>query len=66
VEAWACEAMGLRALYMRRAAIGPVSLLLRAVNIGEAKAVIDEARSSGDQSVRPALERWLKAGHYPT
>ena len=66
VEALAFAAMGLRTLSMRPASVGPVKRLLRAVDLSEAKAVIDEARGSGEQSVRPALERWLKAGRYPT
>ncbi len=65
VDALAFAAMGLRALSMRPASVGPVKRLLRAVDLSEVVAVIDQARASGDQSVRPALERWLKAGRYP-
>jgi len=52
--------MGLRSLSMRPASIGPVKHLLRRVNLAEAREVIDRARASGAQSVRPALEGWLK------
>ena len=59
VEALAFAAMGLRILSMRPASIGPIKRLIRFVDLGEVKHVIDEARSSGSQSVRPALEEWL-------
>jgi phosphotransferase system enzyme I (PtsP) len=36
-----------------------VKHLLRRVNLDEAKAVIDEARNRGDQSVRKAVTDWL-------
>ncbi len=60
VEALALVAMGLRRLSMRPASIGPVKRLLRAVDLAEARAVIDAARVSGEQSVRPALLDWLR------
>jgi phosphotransferase system, enzyme I, PtsP len=60
VEAMCFAAMGLRALSMRPASIGPVKHLLRRVDLGEARAVIDAARESGDQSVRPAVMDWLR------
>ena len=59
VEALCFAAMGLRTLSMRPASIGPVKHLLRRVNLAEAKTVIDEARVSGAQSVRPAVMDWL-------
>ncbi|MGL5009022.1 MAG: phosphoenolpyruvate--protein phosphotransferase [Paracoccaceae bacterium] len=59
IEALAFAAMGLRALSMRPASIGPVKALLRRVNLDEAKAVIDAARESGAETVRPALMEWL-------
>ncbi len=59
VEALAFAAMGLRTLSMRPAAIGPVKRLLRAVNLAEARAVIDEARSGDVASVRGPLVAWL-------
>ncbi len=59
VEAMCFTAMGLRRLSMRPASIGPVKSLLRRIDLAEAKAVIDEARVSGDQSVRPTVVNWL-------
>jgi len=59
VEALCFAAMGLRSLSMRPASIGPVKHLLRRVDLNEARAVIDEARESGAQSVRPAVTEWL-------
>ncbi len=60
VEAVCFAAMGLRSLSMRPASVGPVKHLLRRVNLNEARAVIDEARQSGAQSVRPAVMEWLR------
>ena len=60
IEAMCFAAMGLRALSMRPASIGPVKHLLRRVDLGEAKAVIDAARESGNQSVRGAVMDWLR------
>jgi phosphotransferase system enzyme I (PtsP) len=51
--------MGFRTLSMRPASIGPVKHLIRRVNLLEARAVIDESRLRGDESVRPALTDWL-------
>lgn len=59
IEAMCFAAIGMRALSMRPASIGPVKSLLRRTNLTEAKAVIDAARKSGDQSVRPAVMDWL-------
>jgi len=59
VEALCFAAIGLRALSMRPASIGPVKSLLRRTDLGEAKAVIDAARASGAQSVRAAVIDWL-------
>jgi phosphotransferase system enzyme I (PtsP) len=36
-----------------------VKNLIRRIDLDEAKAVIDEARASGAQSVRPAVMEWL-------
>ncbi|MEM9524254.1 MAG: putative PEP-binding protein, partial [Pseudomonadota bacterium] len=60
VEALCLAAIGLRSLSMRPASIGPVKHLLRRVNLVDAKTVIDAARVSGAQSVRPAIMEWLK------
>ena len=60
VEALCFVAMGLRNLSMRPASIGPVKHLLRRVNLEEARDVINEARASGEQSVRGAVMDWLR------
>jgi len=52
--------MGLRALSMRPASIGPVKSLIRRVNLDEARSVIDTARASGAQSVRADVMDWLR------
>ncbi len=64
VEALAFAAMGLRSLSMRPASIGPVKHLLRSIDLSEARDVVDKARKSGQQSVRPALKSWLKETGY--
>ncbi len=61
VEGLAFAAMGLRILSMRPASIGPLKRLIRYVDMSKTKAIIDEARASGSQSVRPALEEWLQS-----
>jgi phosphotransferase system enzyme I (PtsP) len=60
IEAMCFAAMGLRKLSMRPASIGPVKHLLRRTDLDEVRAVIDAARTSGAQSVRPAVMDWLK------
>ena len=60
VEAVALAAMGLRALSMRPASIGPVKHVLRRVSLKAARAVIEAAREAGETSARPALLGWLK------
>ncbi|SIO37490.1 phosphotransferase system, enzyme I, PtsP [Rhodovulum sp. ES.010] len=60
VEALCFAAMGFRTLSMRPASIGPVKHMLRKSDLGEARAVIDAARASGAQSVRPAVMDWLR------
>ncbi|MBN2630148.1 MAG: phosphoenolpyruvate--protein phosphotransferase, partial [Rhodobacteraceae bacterium] len=59
IEALALVALGLRSLSMRPASIGPVKALLRRVNVEQLRAVIDDARSKGHESARPALMNWL-------
>jgi phosphotransferase system enzyme I (PtsP) len=61
VEAMCLAAMGLRTLSMRPASVGPVKHLFRRIDLGQARAVIDEARASGVQSVRPAVMDWLRS-----
>ncbi len=60
IEAMCFAAMGLRSLSMRPASIGPVKHLIRRVDLSEARAVIDRARESGDQSVRGHVMEWLR------
>jgi phosphotransferase system enzyme I (PtsP) len=60
VEAVCLAAMGLRALSMRPASIGPVKHLIRRVDLTELRAVIDAARGRGEASVRPAVTAFLK------
>ncbi|MGE4610114.1 MAG: phosphoenolpyruvate--protein phosphotransferase [Paracoccaceae bacterium] len=59
LEALAFAAMGLRTLSMRPASIGPIKRLIRFVDLSAVKRVINEARASGSQSVRPALETYM-------
>lgn len=61
VEALALAAMGLRTLSMRPASIGPVKALLRRVDLGQARAVILQARAAGEASARARLLDWLAA-----
>ncbi|MEM6389073.1 MAG: phosphoenolpyruvate--protein phosphotransferase [Pseudomonadota bacterium] len=61
VEAMCFAAMGLRTLSMRPASIGPVKTLLRKTDLGEARRIINAARNSGEQSVRPAVMAWLRS-----
>ncbi|MCO4825776.1 MAG: phosphoenolpyruvate--protein phosphotransferase [Amylibacter sp.] len=58
LEAMCFAAMGLRTLSMRPASIGPVKDRLMSVNLADAKIAIDEARLSGDQSVRDRIRKW--------
>ena len=60
VEAMCFAAIGLRTLSMRPASIGPVKHLIRRVDLRELRAVINEARASGEQTVRPAVLGWLR------
>ncbi len=59
VEALCFAALGIRNLSMRPASIGPVKHLLRRVDLGEVKKVMDDAIAKGDQSVRRAVADWL-------
>ena len=59
IEALCFAALGIRALSMRPASIGPVKALLRRVNLNDVRAVIYDARDNGAESVRPAMMDWL-------
>ncbi|MEM7472655.1 MAG: phosphoenolpyruvate--protein phosphotransferase [Pseudomonadota bacterium] len=61
IEALCFAAMGMDTLSMRPASIGPVKSIIRRTNIEALRAVIDEARASGSQSVRPAVMAHLKS-----
>jgi phosphotransferase system enzyme I (PtsP) len=60
VEAICLVAMGLRALSMRPASVGPVKHLLRQTNLADLRAVINDARARGEQSVRAAVMAHLE------
>ncbi|WP_438980488.1 phosphoenolpyruvate--protein phosphotransferase [Lentibacter sp.] len=60
VEAVCLAAIGLRSLSMRPASIGPVKSLLRRVDLGAVKALIEVAAQEGQQSVRPAVVEYLR------
>jgi len=62
IEALCFAAIGLRALSMRPASIGPVKHRLRRTNLYELRSVIDDARASGAQTVRPAVMEYLHQG----
>ncbi len=53
VEAVALAALGFGTLSMRPASIGPVKALIRKVDLGAAKAVIDAARAAGPKAHAP-------------
>ncbi|MGR3453492.1 phosphoenolpyruvate--protein phosphotransferase [Pseudooceanicola sp.] len=60
VEAICLAAIGLEALSMRPASIGPVKSLLIRTDLSDLRKVIHEARDEGQQSVRPAVMEWLR------
>jgi len=60
VEAACIAAIGLRALSMRPASIGPVKSILRRTDLTELKAIIHKAREDGLQSVRPPVMDYLR------
>ena len=60
IEAVCLAAMGMRTLSMRPASIGPVKSLLMRVNLADLKKIITDSRHRGDQSVRPAVMRYLR------
>jgi phosphotransferase system enzyme I (PtsP) len=60
VEALCMAAIGLNALSMRPASIGPVKHLLRRCNLDDVRTVIHNARDAGEQTVRPAVMDYLR------
>jgi len=61
LEALCLVAMGLRTLSMRPASIGPVKHLLRKTDLAAVQTMLEQAMSSGEQSIRPAFVNWLRA-----
>ncbi|RMD49199.1 MAG: phosphoenolpyruvate--protein phosphotransferase [Alphaproteobacteria bacterium] len=61
VEAACLAAIGFRTLSMRPASIGPVKHLLRHIDLGALRGVIEQARAAGAQSVREAVIEHLAA-----
>ncbi len=60
LEAACFAALGLHSLSMRPASIGPVKHMIRRLDLQKLKTVIDEARASGAQSIRPAATAWIR------
>ena len=58
-EAAVLAALGLRALSMRPASIGPVKALLRRIDLCALRALIDEQRDKGATNLRPVVMRFL-------
>ncbi len=59
LEAVCLAAMGMRALSMRPASIGPVKSILRRTNLSDVRKIIVDARERGDQTVRFAVRDYL-------
>lgn len=59
VEALCFAALGLRALSMRPASVGPVKHVLRKVDLGEVREVVQASMDRGDISVRRSIGDWL-------
>lgn len=59
VEALCLSAIGINALSMRSASIGPVKHMLMRTDLEALKSVIDNARNRGDSSVRKAVMDFL-------
>jgi len=60
VEAVCFAAIGLRALSMRPASIGPVKSLIRRVDLDHIRRIVYSARHAGKQSVRRDVMEYLK------
>ncbi|MDT1063019.1 phosphoenolpyruvate--protein phosphotransferase [Paracoccus sp. CPCC 101403] len=59
IEAVTFAALGFRRLSMRPASIGPVKHLIRRVDLGELRQVIDDAREQGETNLRHCVTDWL-------
>lgn len=60
IEAICLGAIGLRALSMRPASIGPVKHMIQRVNLDEVRELIKGAEKRGEASARPAVAAWLR------
>lgn len=60
IEAACFAAIGLRTLSMRPASIGPVKHLLRRVDLGKLREIIEECHEKGEQNVRAPVAAYLK------
>lgn len=60
VDALALAAVGIRALSMRPAVIGPVKDVILRAHIGEVTELFDAARRRGDTCFRPALNEYVR------
>ncbi|MEM7497801.1 MAG: phosphoenolpyruvate--protein phosphotransferase [Pseudomonadota bacterium] len=65
LEAIALAAMGFRELSMRPASIGPVKRVLRSIDLGAAREVIERAFADGHPSARERLRHWRDAERMP-
>ena len=59
IEAVTFAALGFRRLSMRPSSIGPVKHLIRRVDLGALRRVIDDAREAGEPNLRPIVTAWL-------
>jgi len=59
IEAVCFAALGMRTLSMRPASIGPVKHLIRHLDLGQLRAVIDAAMAEGMTTVRAPVMEWL-------
>ncbi len=59
IEALCFAALGIRALSMRPASVGPVKHLLRRIDLNEVRGIIDAAIAEGAPSVRRPVADWL-------
>jgi phosphotransferase system enzyme I (PtsP) len=59
IEALVFAAIGFKTLSMRPASIGPVKHLLRRIELGEVRDIIDASIAADDPSVRRAVADWL-------
>ena len=59
MEALCFAALGLRALSMRPASVGPVKHILRKVDLSEVRSIVDASMARGDISVRRSIADWL-------